>query len=178
MHVVLVAVQSIDGYITFHGGQGTAAWASPEDGEHFRATMATFDCSVFGSATFDADRVPITSSLAPQRLRIVLTRRPEAYAGDAVPGALEFSDAPPAEVLSRLGARGFKRCALLGGGRVNALFLAEDLVDELLITLEPRLFGSGTRLVEGPCDLAWELVSDEPLNAATRLLRYRRPASH
>lgn len=171
-----MAVQSIDGYITFHDGLGTASWASREDAEHFRATMATCDCSVFGSATYDVDRVPITSSIASQRLRVVLTRRPEAYAEDAVPGALEFSDAPPAEVIAGLVERGYERCALLGGGRVNTLFLAADLVDELVITLEPRIFGAGTRLVDGPCDLAWELVLDQALNESTRLLRYRRAA--
>lgn len=177
MEVLLVAVQSIDGYITFHDGLGTASWASREDGEHFQRTMASCDCSVFGSGTFVADRVPITSSLANQRLRVVLTRRPQDYADEAVPGALEFSAARPADVLADLVARGFSRCALLGGGRTNSLFLAEDLVDELVITLEPRIFGAGTRLVDLACDLTWELVADEALNASTRLLRYRRPSS-
>ena len=174
MDVVLVAVQSIDGYITFHDGLGTGAWASREDADHFQRTMATCDCSVFGSGTFEADRLPITSTLANQRLRVVLTRRPEHYAADGVAGAQEFSDMSPEAIVASLTERGFTRCALLGGGRVNTLFLAAGLVDEMILTLEPRIFGAGTRLVDGACDLTWELVSDEPLNASTRLLRYRR----
>lgn len=175
MHVLLVAVQTIDGCITYHERPGTGAFASREDAEHFAQTMGTCDCSIFGSATFEADRIPITSNLAIQRLRVVLTRRPEHYAADAVPGALEFSDASPAEVLADLVARGFQRCALLGGSVVNGLFLEADLVDELVITLEPRILGTGTRLVQGRMDRVFELIEDVPLNGSTRLLRYRRP---
>lgn len=176
MHVLLVAVQTIDGCITHHEQPGTGSFASREDADHFAHTMSTCDCSVFGSATFEADRVPITSNLAIQRLRVVLTRRPGHYAADAVPGALEFSDASPAEVLADLDARGFRRCALLGGSVINGLFLEADLVDELVITLEPRIMGTGTRLARGRMDRVFELLEDVPLNASTRLLRYRRPA--
>jgi riboflavin biosynthesis pyrimidine reductase len=176
VQVLLVAVQTLDGCITYHDEPGTGAFASREDAEHFARTMGTCDCSVFGSATFEADRVPITSNLANQRLRVVLTRRPGDYAADAVPGALEFSDAAPAAVLADLEARGFERCALLGGSIVNGLFLEADLVDELVLTLEPRILGTGTRLASGRMDRVFELVEDVPLNASTRLLRYRRPA--
>jgi dihydrofolate reductase len=178
VHVLLVAVQTIDGCITYHDEPGTGAFASREDAEHFARTMSTCDCSVFGSRTFEADRVPITSNLAHQRLRVVLTRHPERYAADAVPGALEFSAASPAEVLADLETRGFERCALLGGSVVNGLFLEQDLVDELVITLEPRILGSGTRLTGGRMDRVFELIEDVPLNASTRLLRYRRPGKH
>ncbi len=174
MLVALVAVQSIDGFITFHRGSGTAAWASAEDGAHFRAAMDTYDCSVFGSTTYDVDRASIQATLGSHRLRVVVTRRPEDYEGDGVPDQLEFSDATPATIVAGLASRGFERCALLGGGRINTLFLQDDVVDELVITLEPRIFGSGTRLVDGSTDLLWELVDDSALNRSTRLLHYRR----
>jgi len=168
-------VQSIDGCITRHDDGGAGGWASAEDQRHFNAELASHDSAVFGNGTYRTDRELIRARLRPELLRMVMTRRPEDAAGEAVPGQLEFTDQAPAALLAGLGHRGRRRCALLGGQAVYGRFLADDLVDELVLTVEPRVFGAGLRLVATPIDRRFELGDVERLNASTLLLRYHRP---
>ena len=176
MHVALIAVQSLDGCITRHDQGGAGGWASPEDQQHFRQELAGCDCAVFGAGTYRADRALIRPRLRPDLLRLVMTRRPTAaeLVADAVPGQLEFTDRAPDQLLAELDRRGRRRCALLGGEQVYGRFLRYDLVDELVLTVEPLLFGSGRRLVAEPIERRFELADVDRLNRSTLLLRYRR----
>ena len=82
----------------------------------------------------------------PGLRRVVWTREPERHAAETIPGVLEFTRERPVETAARLRADGRKRCALLGGGTVNAAWLEAGLVDEICVTVESRLFGYGTPL--------------------------------
>lgn len=177
MLVSLVAVASLDGYITRHAEPG-ARFASPEDGAHFRAFLAGCDASIFGSGTWEADRGPISSGFAshPERIRYVLTSRPAEYAHEVQPGTLEFSSDTPAASVANLVARGYQRCALLGGGAIYGAFLAADLVDELVLTIEPLVFGAGVRWGTVAVNRRFELVETTQLGSDTLLLRYRKPS--
>jgi dihydrofolate reductase len=174
MHVAVIAVQSIDGCITRHRGEGAAGWASAEDQQHFRRALATFDCAIFGAGTYRADRAHIRPRLQRDLLRVVMTRNPEAFAGDAVADQLEFTAESPADVVAHLSARGRQRCALLGGQQVYGQFFQEDLVDELIVTLEPLIFGEGLRLCDQPVERRFELAECTHLTPSTLLLRYLR----
>ncbi|HZP59561.1 MAG TPA: dihydrofolate reductase family protein [Opitutaceae bacterium] len=174
MHVTLLTAQSLDGFITRHDQAGSS-FTSPEDKTHFRAALAGFDCGVMGGVTYRGAREWIRAHVAaPERLCLVLTRDPAAYASEARAGELEFSAAAPKKIIAGLEARGRRRCALLGGGQVHGLFFAAGLVDELWLTVEPVLFGQGTPLLAGTVDVRLELLTLEKLNAGgTLLLHYR-----
>ena len=58
MQLVLIAAQSLDGFITRHDEPGTA-FTSPADQTHFRTVLQNFDCSVMGAETY---RVHVTLS--------------------------------------------------------------------------------------------------------------------
>jgi dihydrofolate reductase len=154
MEIVLIAAQSLDGFITRHDTPG-AGFTSAEDKAWFPGVLREFD-----------------ANRKPGRRRVVLTRQPEAFAEDAMAGILEFTAESPAALVQRLAAAGHRRCALLGGGEIHRLFLAAGLVDQLWITVEPRLFGSGTPLVGGRVDIALTWLSTQSLGASTQLLRY------
>ena len=178
MRVISVVVSSIDGYITKHDEGGTTQWASPEDQKHFYSFMASCDVSIMGGETYRSSRSYILSSLeASNRRRIVWTRDPSQHDGDAVVGKLEFSSAPLASIVDSLRADGHERCCVLGGGNVYGALMAENLIDELVLTLEPVVFGAGVRHtgLDHVCDARFTLSAVERLNADTLLLTYERP---
>ncbi len=175
MRVVLVAVVSLDGCLTRHD-DGGVAWASEDDKSHFSSTLATCDSSIVGSATYLAARDHMLANLHARRRRMVMTRTPDCYADDSRPGLLEFISESPAALIDRLRADGSSRCALLGGGQIYSAFLADGLVDEMIITIEPKIFGTGTRLAGDtiPIDPSFRLDEVSRLGDSTILARYLR----
>jgi dihydrofolate reductase len=171
MRVTLIAVQSLDGFITKHATPGSD-FASPADQVHLRSALAGFDCSVMGAETYRTSRELIRERMIAPRLRIVMSRTPEKFAADTLPGRLEFSSSTPAELLTSLQSRGHRACALLGGAQMHSLFLNAGLVNELWLTIEPLLFGRGTRLLADSADLRLSLLSEQRLAADTLLLKY------
>jgi dihydrofolate reductase len=91
---------------------------------------------------------------------------------DEVPGLIEFSAQEPETILDSLRADGRQRVAILGGGQVYNLFLARNLVDEVQLTVEARVFGVGTRLAGTsiPIDPSLALQDVTRLGANTVLL--------
>jgi dihydrofolate reductase len=172
MRVVLIAAQSLDGWIAMHAVPGTA-FTSPEDKAWFPACLENFDCCVFGGATYREARATIQTQLEYSgRRRIVVTRNPELYSGEARPGKLEFTAEKPAAVVARLTREGHRQCALLGGGDINGLFLQAGLVDEAWITIEPRIFGEGRPLASGRMDIRLHLAETVALGPDVRLFKY------
>lgn len=88
------------------------------------------------------------------------------------------------QLLSALAAEGLERLVLLGGAALAGALLAEDLVDELQLTLCPLLLGGphswlpAGSLLPGPLTAAagWQLQEQRPLGGDELLLRYRRRA--
>jgi dihydrofolate reductase len=175
MRVTLIAAQSLDGFITKHAVPG-AGFASAADRDYFRAALRGFDCSVMGGVTYRGARDALRAWRGTPRLQIVMTRTPAAFAGDARPGALEFSDRAPAQILAALRGRGRGNCALLGGSQIHSAFLDARLVDELWLTVEPLLFGGGTPLLARRADIRLSLQSCERLApGGPLLLKYHLP---
>lgn len=172
MHIVLIAAQSLDGFITKHSQPGTA-FTSQEDKIHFREIIAEFDAGVLGGETYRINREAIRARPPGSKLRVVMTRSPDRHATEAVPERLEFTAAAPATIADGLRSRGFSQCVLLGGSQVHSLFLAAGLVDEVWLTLEPVLFGAGTPLLAQPADLKLKLHTVERLGAGALLVKYR-----
>jgi len=172
MRLTLIAAQSLDGFITRHDTPGSD-FASDADRAFFREALRSFDCCVMGANSYREARATIQKNLMPDRLRVVLTRKLETFAGDAVSDKLEFADTPPAQLVSDLRQRSFENCAILGGAQIHSLFLEAGLVDELWLTVEPLLFGEGTPLLAGRTSTKLTLISSQNLAASTLLLKYR-----
>jgi len=173
MEVILLAAISLDGFITRHDEAGVR-FTSRADKAWFEGFLKTCDCSVIGRKTFEVSRKKILENVAEgNRFQVVMTRKPEACQKDAIPSLLEFSGSNPETILRRFSDAGKSRCAILGGGSVYHRFLKEGHVDILWITVEPRLFGTGTPLIGGALDLRLNLLSSTYLAKDTLLLKYR-----
>jgi len=169
--VALIAVQSLDGFMTRRDEPGTD-FASPEDQQWFRKILSQFDAVIMGAETYRAAKAIIRKSLTPDRPKYILTRNPEAFTSESVAGQLIFSNQTPEALLQTLRIQNRNRIALVGGAQTNARFLQANCVTQLWLTLEPVLFGQGTPLapVEHPIQL--KLLSTEQLGPSTLLLKY------
>src|SRR3989344_1590951 len=116
-----------------------------------------------GRKTYEAARPHI--KLDSNTLRIILTRNPEKFSDESVPGKLEFMRESPAELIVRLEKKGYTEMLLVGGSEINSLFLKLGLVDKIYLTLEPLIFGTGKSLFsENQFEMRLQLASSQKLN--------------
>jgi dihydrofolate reductase len=168
--ITLVFVSTLDGKITKWGDPHVMKWSSKEDQEYFKQTWKNFRVILMGSGTFDAEpfKPPKNNRL------IIMTVNPAKYKELQVLGSLEFTDESPVSVATRLKEEGHEEVLLVGGPHLATSFLKEELVDELWLTLEPKIFASGGNfVVEDKLDVNLKLKSHEKVNEqGTLILKY------
>lgn len=173
MKIILVAVTSVDGKLTKGNDPDIYSWTSKEDQSFFFSLIKKNNLIVMGRKTYES--VKNNLKLEPGKLRIVMTRDVKKYQIDSVSGQLEFSDLSPEELIKKIAHRNYKTILLAGGATINGLFLKKNLVDEIYLTLEPRLFGQGTALIEKQLfDIPLQLLSLKKANKnGTLFLKYK-----
>jgi dihydrofolate reductase len=164
MKLILLMAQTVDGKIA-RDSNHFPDWTVSADKRFFAARTREAGVIIMGSRTFDTLGEPL-----PGRKNVILTRNAERISR---PPGLIFTDDPPAQLLAKLGAEGYREAILAGGARINSLFAAENLIDELIVTISPRLFGSGLSLFDTPLDLQLRLLEVRRLDTDLLLLHYR-----
>ncbi|MGH7204420.1 MAG: dihydrofolate reductase family protein [Candidatus Levyibacteriota bacterium] len=173
MKIIALEVISLDGKFTRWTGKNIYEWSSPEDYEHFVKVRSQNNLLVMGSETFLKVKDNPQAGLKAEkgRLRVVMTRTPQKFKQFTIPGKIEFTNKPPREVVADLEKRGYQQMLFVGGGTLLASFLKENLIDEVWLTLEPKIFGMGNILATGrKLDISLELLSVEKLNKKGSLL--------
>lgn len=160
MNVFIVAAVSADGFIARDANQ-PANWTSKEDKKVFVSLTKRAGVMVMGHNTYKT-----IGKALPGRRTIVYSSTPISDEG------VEVTDEKPTELLTRLGKEGYQEVAIVGGQKIYDLFLTANVVDELYITLEPKLFGSGLSLFSSSVDTDLQLHNVAKLNDATLLLHY------
>lgn len=170
IRTILICTITLDGRLARGDGalaSGPPDWGAKEDMRFFARETRRMGVVVMGHTTYQT----IGKSL-PARLNVVLTRSPQGKPGIA--GALEFTDQPPGELLEALAARGYSEVAIAGGAQINRLFLQAGLLDELWVTVSPKIIGQGPGLFgDAPLDVDLDRLSHEMLSEQVLLLRYR-----
>jgi len=166
-------VSTLNGKITRGNENDIYSWTSKEDQKFFFDLLKKYKVMIMGSNTYQAAKKRIR--LTKDRLRIVLTKNPKKYSRDTVSGQLEFSSETPPKIVERLGKKRYKKILIVGGGKVNSSFMNTGLVDELYLTVEPKIFGRGKPLFdEGQFEKAVQLMYMRKLNKrGTLLLQYK-----
>ena len=171
MRIVLVFVSTLDGKITRWGDPKVSSWTSEEDKKYFRKTWNEAPVIIMGSSTFRAEK------LGSERDHpiVVMTRRPSDYKDKAERGRLEFSDESPSRLAARFEKAGFERLVVVGGAHIATSFLKAGLIDEIWLTIEPRIFGKGGNFViDEELDLELRLISCEQVNPeGTLITKYK-----
>lgn len=173
MNVILVMVQTVSGKITKGDDPDIYSWTSKEDKDFFFGMLNKYSLVIMGSSTYEAAKENIKPE--QRRKRIVLTRHPEKFDEDKIPGKIEFTDEEPGELIKGLESEGYDQLLLVGGGETNTRFFEKNIVCELYITIEPLLFGQGKQVIaDGNFTTKLTLLSSEVINKrGTLLLHYR-----
>lgn len=168
MAVIAVLVSSLDGRLT-KGTDSNVTWSSMEDKDHFKKIKANAKAIIYGSTTYEVGKNGLHSD---QRV-IVHTRTPEKYFTDNP--KITFTKAKPQEVVKMLQDEGFQDIFVLGGGKIYSMYLEDNVLNEIWITIEPKLFGNGVNFYETPSvqERNLELKELTKLNNNTILLKYK-----
>jgi len=140
-------------------------WTCRSDKLMFKTLTQKAGAVIFGSRTYEIIGKPLAG-----RLNVVLTRRPERFQpGDNL---MLWSESPES-LLKDLAAKGYHEVILAGGAIINSLFVKSRLIDELVLTVSPMIFGQGVTLFSEPCNLNLELLDVQNLETHSLVLRYR-----
>ncbi len=155
MNIILVMVTSLDGKST-RSDESPQLWASSEDQKHFESLLAKAEVIIMGRKTYDAAKAHIKDDA---KLRIVMSHATHS----------------PRQVIADLERQGITEILLVGGSELNAAFFQEKLINEIYLTIEPKIFGDGLPLAQRiGHDVQLELLKCKQLNQqGTLLLHYR-----
>lgn len=165
MKVILIAAVSANGFIGEHADQTSLDWTSKEDTKFFVEKTKEIGVLVMGRRTYETIGRPL-----PGRLNIIMSRKPADYS--SAPGLLEFTTAEPVEIVRKLEERGYESVAIAGGATVYSAFLKAGLVNELYLTVEPVLFGTGVPLFADSVRVNMKLLDTRKLGDQSVLLHY------
>ena len=167
MKVLLVFVSTLDGKVTKWGNPHVKIWSSQQDQEYFKEIWNTSPLVIMGSNSFKAE----SFSLSSNQLFVVMTKHPSKYKQYEVPGKLEFTDKSPVALTQQFKIQGYETMLVAGGPHVATSFLKEQLIDELWLTLEPRIFGTGGNFaIDENLDIQLKLLTCEKVNEQGTLI--------
>ncbi len=164
MKLILVMAITADGII----GRDRAHfpdWTCRSDKQMFKKMTQEAGVVIMGSRTYDTIGKPL-----PHRLNVVLTRNPHRY--EPMENLVFCSD-PVDKLMADLSDQGYETTILAGGATINMLFARAQLIDELILTVAPKLFGQGLTVFSEIVDLDMELIDFKPLESNTMVLHYR-----
>ena len=156
---------SLDGYIADKNGEIDWLYSIPNpnnDGVGYIEFIKDIDALVMGRTTFET-----LPGKLPGRLHVILSRKAGDW--DEKEKNVVFTSLNPAKILEKLESLGFDKSILAGGAIINTLFAKENLIDEMIITVSPMVFGSGLGVFSEEISLDLDLQKVEPLgeNSAT-----------
>ena len=139
MKTILIFVSTLDGKITKWGNPDVKLWSSHQDQDYYKKIWNESQLIVMGSNTFNAGSFP-----SPNPQLIIMTGHPDKYKSLKISGQIEFTNESPNELTARFISKGHQQMLVVGGPHIATSFLKEQLIDELWLTLEPKIFGIGS----------------------------------
>jgi dihydrofolate reductase len=139
-------------------------WTSKEDKKMFAKVSKEAGVVIMGDKTFFTFPSPLKD-----RLNVVFTieKNPKPMEG------VKWVKGEPENVLKDLESLGYKSAVLGGGSFINGMFLQHKLIDEIYITVEPKIFGDGLGLFKGDFDVNLKLIETAKINDDSLVLKYK-----
>lgn len=131
---------SIDGRIS-KGSLSSVDWTSKEDWNFFQKALTEMDAVVVGHNTFR-----VSENRLKWRNTIVLTSKVDHL---KTKGTVTFFNPEKSSLRKFLETKGYKKIAILGGGKIYDFCLNHKMIDELFVTIEPYVFTTGVPMFSG-----------------------------
>lgn len=148
MKLILLMAITLDGK-TGKDSEHFVDWTEQEDKKFFVGITKKAGVIIMGSKTFDTIGKPL-----PGRKNIILTQNPQRKSQW---DNLIFTNKTPLDLLKCLEKEGFSEAVLAGGPTINTIFARERLIDEIIVTVSPLIFGYGTSLFSEEIAMEMEL---------------------
>ncbi|MDJ0721201.1 MAG: dihydrofolate reductase family protein [Desulfobacterales bacterium] len=161
---ILLMAQTLDGKIA-KDSDHFPDWTGKADKRLFVEITKAAGVLIMGSKTFDTIGRPL-----PGRKNIVMTRDPRRK---STWDNLIYTNRTPKALLAQLASEGYREVVLAGGTRINSLFMRAGLIDELIVTITPMVFGTGIGLFEEGIEIDLVLKDFRRLDDARVCLHYR-----
>jgi dihydrofolate reductase len=170
MKTILIFVSTLDGKVTKWDQPRVSLWSSHQDQDYYKKIWNESRLIVMGSNTFNAEQVNPSAS----HQIIIMTSHPGKYKSLEIPGQIEFTNEPPVELISRFIIKGHQQMLVVGGPHIATSFLKEQLIDELWLTFEPKIFGLGSNFAtDVELNINLRLIHSERVNdQGTLITRY------
>lgn len=163
LKTILVMAVTLDGKIA-KSSDHFPDWTSREDKKHFAHISKEAGVVIMGDKTFFTFPSPLK-----ERLNVVFTMEENPK---EIPG-VKWVSGEPEKVLKDLEKDGYKSAIIGGGAFINGMFLEKKLVDEIYVTVEPKIFGDGLSLFKGDFDIDLKLQNVEKINDDSVVLKYK-----
>ncbi len=168
MKVTLLAAMTVDGYIGRSASDRSFDWTSLEDKQFYVKTIKEIKTVVMGSTSFK------TFTKYPRGLRfIIYTSNPDEFVNPKPEViAAEGTNEDPVTLIQRLEKEGVEEVAIAGGASIYAQFMAAGVVDRLLLTVEPIIFGEGVKLFNTTIEKKLSLEKIHDISEQTKVFEY------
>ena len=163
MKVIMMMAMTLDGKIA-KTDKHFPDWTSREDKKLFARISKEAGVVIMGDKTFFTFPSPLK-----ERLNVVFTLEENP---DQIEG-VKWVKGEPENVLQELERDGYESAILGGGAFVNGMFLEKKLIDEIYITVEPKIFGDGLSLFKGDFNFDLKLMDAEKINENSIVLKYK-----
>jgi dihydrofolate reductase len=141
MKVVLYMQMSINGYVASENDD--TSWISKTLWENYKQEVANAGVIICGRKTYEL-ALSEGNLFLEEALNVVMTNDHDIKSENEK--VLILHKTNPKEVIEILEKKGFKKIIVGGGGTINSAFMKENLVDEILLDIEPVVFGKGIQL--------------------------------
>ena len=167
MKISIYLATSVNGMIS--NKRSVPDWLSQEYELGFVSICQRTKAVIMGKTTYNIlapDHLPLKDDGSLVVLTHDTSREPPQ------PNVL-FTNKSPREIVALLELRGHTEAVIIGGTATVDEFMKAGLVEELILVVEPVLFGQGLPLLKEDLDCELVLLDMKKLNESTVQLHYR-----
>jgi dihydrofolate reductase len=183
-HLTVKMMQSLDGFIA-QNQNDDLKWGSSEDKQLYKKVSTEYGTVIVGKNTY----LQMPKIAFKNRETVVVVRNVPKFLVEnkiesvkiqnfkslnyGIHDNITFIESNPNEIIEYLKSIGKFKALLVGGGIINNLFLNAKVVNEIQVTIVPKIFGTGIPIFGYEAlNLNLELKSFEKISQNELLLTY------